>query len=141
MTPLKPQLLPPTAHVTARLTRSQSSSSTLHPPAHAAQKMFLSSPKPSTTDRATLAMPLSPPKPIESPLKLPLPIVPKSARSTNLSSWSDSEDEGLIKTRAVKKMKQGKAQSLRGPALVQADQLINSGGLRSPFEEKEEPSF
>nr|XP_031861629.1 uncharacterized protein CI109_002859 [Kwoniella shandongensis]KAA5528701.1 hypothetical protein CI109_002859 [Kwoniella shandongensis] len=143
MTPLKPQLLPPTAHATARLTRSQSSSSTLNPPPHAVQKMFLSSPKPSTTDRASLAMPLSPPKPIESPLALPLPIggLQNSSKSTNLSSWSDSEDEGPSKTRAIKKMKQGKPKSLRAPALMTSDQLINSGGLRSPFEEKDELSF
>ncbi|WWC95206.1 hypothetical protein V866_002062 [Kwoniella sp. B9012] len=127
----------------AKLTRSHSSSSTLYPQPHAVQKAFLQNPKPSTNDRSRLA--------------LPLPIIddPTPTRSSSSGGWSDSEDESASKKqpRKIKKLKQSKNNSelgsgIRAPAIINQQMLLpeltSSGGglgLRSPFEEKEEPQF
>ncbi|WWC91877.1 uncharacterized protein L201_006826 [Kwoniella dendrophila CBS 6074] len=132
-----------------RLTRSHSSSSTLYPQPHAIQKAFLQNPKPSTNDRSILA--------------LPLPIDDPSSSTTKVSSssgggWSDSEDEftsGQKQPRKIKKLKQNKQKldlggGLRGPSMpisLDKQQMLlpetapGGLGLRSPFEEKDEPQF
>ncbi|WVF67246.1 hypothetical protein IAT40_001994 [Kwoniella sp. CBS 6097] len=137
----------PLVHTSARLTRSQSSSSTLDPQPHAIRDAFLSTPVPSTTDRSVLAMPL----PIE-PSPSSTSSKPASATSKASSGWSDSEDEAPSQPRKIKKLKQASKPALssttstmgaglRAPALLSAESRISAGGLRSPFEEKDEPTF
>ncbi|OCF34210.1 hypothetical protein I316_04160 [Kwoniella heveanensis BCC8398] len=139
----------PLVHTTsARLTRSQSSSSTLDPQPHAIRDAFLSTPIPSTTDRSVLAMPL----PIESSQSSST--AAKSASSKTSSGWSDSEDEAPSQPRKIKKLRQttktaaaapisaGVGAGLRAPALsADAESMLAAGGLRSPFEEKDQPTF
>ncbi len=119
----------PQLHTAPRITRSYSSSSALPTDAHAARNAFLSPPKPSSTDLATLAMPL--------PLCQPEP--------TSSSGWSDSEDDASAKPkRAVKKVKGGRPRpKIVTPLaeIVRGEQLLLGGGLRSPFEEKTELQF
>ncbi|WVR09574.1 hypothetical protein IAU60_006643 [Kwoniella sp. DSM 27419] len=129
--------LPLLAQSSARLTRSQSSSSALQAAPHAARDYFLATPLPSTTDRSALALPLD----IEAPVR--------STHQAKTSEWSDSEDEAPKQRRKVKKLKQVKAPTgnpprggLRGPTGVMAHALDGpETGLRSPFEEREDPLF
>ncbi|WVW86334.1 hypothetical protein I302_108378 [Kwoniella bestiolae CBS 10118] len=138
-------LLKPSSSITGstKLTRSHSSSSTLYSQPHAVQKAFLQNPKPSTTDRSQLALPL------------PISDEPAPARASS-NGWSDSEDESVSKRqqpRKIKKLKQSKNKlelggGIRGPAITSQQMLLpdfaSSGGglgLRSPFEEKDEPQF
>ena len=98
----------------AFVTRSQSSSA-LHP-LHPIRDDFLAA-HPSSTDRASLALPLSP--------------QPKPSSQPKSSNWSDSEDEGLPKPPAVKKMRSTRRVTKPAPSGV-----LFGGGLCSPFEER-----
>nr|XP_019010489.1 uncharacterized protein I206_04959 [Kwoniella pini CBS 10737]OCF49270.1 hypothetical protein I206_04959 [Kwoniella pini CBS 10737] len=144
-----------TSICTAKLTRSQSSLSALNSEPHAFQRAFLQNPIPSTADRSTLILPLpdgesSPTTLLESP---PLDITSSQSvfRCSNGGGWSDSEDEGpkMKQSRKVKKLRSTKGKldlggGLRGPQML-LPQTMKEGsgslGLRSPFEEKDEPQF
>ncbi|WVQ84555.1 hypothetical protein IAT38_006709 [Cryptococcus sp. DSM 104549] len=88
-----PQLALP-SKVRGRLTRSQSSSA-LSTPAYLAQKVFMSTPVPSTTEHSSLALPLVLSKPHVS------------AISTSETARKDLSTSGDIQTRATKKLKRG----------------------------------
>ena len=123
-----------------KFTRSVSSSAVLHPP-HTSRDTFLAL-HPSSTDRSSLAQPL-PVMPDETQssgsqtLGKPCLLVEGGSDKGGSSEWSDSDDEGPVKTRAVKKIRGGRltAQALKvqtfGLGVNGAD-----GALRSPFEEK-----
>ena len=116
-----------------RLTRSQSTEQNLN--AHAAQKSFIATRQPSTTERAALA--------------LPFDSVPSKPTHKTSNGWSDSEDDNASTAlRHVKKSRAVRASRTKMPMplpmsfqpLIQSDVLAGSG-LRSPFEEKSGMGF
>ena len=114
-----------------RLTRSQSTEQNLN--AHAAQKSFIATRQPSTTERAALA--------------LPFDSAPSKSTQKTSNGWSDSEDENASTAlRHVKKSRPARASRPKMPMpmsfqpLIQSDVLAGSG-LRSPFEEKSGMGF
>ena len=120
----QPRLLTIPAYISTgpRLTRSQSTEQNLN--AHAAQKSFIASRQPTTTERAALALPFESNK--------------KPAQKASYG-WSDSEDETTSTAiRHVKKTRPARPQRARMnmpfQPLLQSEML--GGGLRSPFEEK-----
>jgi hypothetical protein len=126
----EPRLLTIPAYISTgpRLTRSQSTEQNLN--AHAAQKSFIATRQPTTTERAALALPFeSQKKPAQKPS----------------SGWSDSEDETTsTAVRHVKKTRPARPQRARMNMAFQPllqSEMLGGSGLRSPFEEKSGMGF